>query len=254
LSNKEIAAQLYLSVSTVEAHLYRAYAKLGVRSRAQLARHFGADVTGVCSGANLDLVRSLGAATVIDYTSDDFTGRPERYDVIFDAVGKRKSAAVLQQCRRALTPGGIALSVDDGTPRLLPKDLILLSQLAEAGEITPVIDRCYMLEQIVEAYRGQARVERAFRDLKDPWVGAFRPQYHWTDQKLIVHALLAVLALLLGRVLLRRAQAAGRALGPESIPALIAEKQLLIARTGFPGERYQSTAAIRSRAGTSPTR
>ena len=122
-------------------------------SAVQLARHFGADVTGVCSGANLDLVRSLGAATVIDYTSDDFTGRPERYDVIFDAVGKRKSAAVLQQCRRALTPGGIALSVDDGTPRLLPKDLILLSQLAEAGEITPVIDRCYMLEQIAEAHR-----------------------------------------------------------------------------------------------------
>lgn len=63
--------------------------------------------------------------------------------------------------------------------------------------------------QIIEAYRGQARVERAFRDLKDPWVGAFRPQYHWTDQKLIVHALLAVLALLLGRVLLRRARVAG---------------------------------------------
>jgi transposase len=62
---------------------------------------------------------------------------------------------------------------------------------------------------IIEASRGQARVERAFRDLKDPWVGAFRPQYHWTDQKLVVHALLAVLALLLGRVLLRRAQAAG---------------------------------------------
>jgi transposase len=62
---------------------------------------------------------------------------------------------------------------------------------------------------IIEAYRGQARVERAFRDLKDPWVGAFRPQYHWTDQKLVVHALIAVLALLLGRVLLRRAQAVG---------------------------------------------
>jgi hypothetical protein len=61
-------------------------------------------------------------------------------------------------------------------------------------------------EQIIEAYRGQSRVERAFRDLKDPWVCAFRPQYHWTDQKLIVHALIAVLSLLLGRVLLRRAQ------------------------------------------------
>jgi transposase len=63
--------------------------------------------------------------------------------------------------------------------------------------------------QIIQAYRGQARVERAFRDLKDPWVCAFRPQYHWTDQKLMVHALLAVLSLLLGRLLLRRAQRQG---------------------------------------------
>lgn len=61
-------------------------------------------------------------------------------------------------------------------------------------------------EQILDAYRGQARAERAFRDLKDPWVCAFRPQYHWTDQKLVVHAFIAVLALLLGRVVLRRAQ------------------------------------------------
>lgn len=60
--------------------------------------------------------------------------------------------------------------------------------------------------QIIEAYRGQAHVERVFRDLKDPWVGAFRPQFHWTDQKLRVHALIVVLGLLLGRVLLRRAQ------------------------------------------------
>ncbi len=60
--------------------------------------------------------------------------------------------------------------------------------------------------QIIEAYRGQARVEGAFRDLKDPWVCAFRPQYHWTDQKLLVHALIVVLSLLLGRILLRRAQ------------------------------------------------
>jgi transposase len=63
--------------------------------------------------------------------------------------------------------------------------------------------------QVIEAYRGQSRVERAFRDLKDPWVGAFRPQYHWTDQKLAVHALTAFIALLLGRVLLRRAQRHG---------------------------------------------
>ena len=63
--------------------------------------------------------------------------------------------------------------------------------------------------QVIEAYRGQARVERAFRDLKDPWIGAFRPQFHWTDQKLVIHAFTAVLGLMLGRVLLRRAQQAG---------------------------------------------
>jgi transposase len=63
--------------------------------------------------------------------------------------------------------------------------------------------------QIIEAYRGQSRVERAFRDLKDPWVGAFRPQFHWTDQKLVVHALIAFIGLLLGRVLMRRAHRHG---------------------------------------------
>jgi NADPH:quinone reductase-like Zn-dependent oxidoreductase len=122
-------------------------------SAVQLARHFGADVTGVCSGANLELVRSLGAATVIDYTAGDFTRHQQPYDVIFDAVGKRKSAAALRQARQALAPGGICVSVDDGTPKLLAGDLALLKELAETREIRPVIDRCYRLEQIAEAHR-----------------------------------------------------------------------------------------------------
>ncbi len=122
-------------------------------SAVQLARHFGADVTGVCSAANLGLVRSLGAAAVIDYTAQDFTRGQQPYDVIFDAAGKRKSAAALRQARRALAPGGICVSVDDGTPRLLATDMALLKQLIEKKAIRPVIDRCYRLEEITEAHR-----------------------------------------------------------------------------------------------------
>jgi len=122
-------------------------------SAVQLARHLGAEVTGVCSTANVDLVASLGATTVIDYTSEDFTDRAERYDLIFDAVGKRKSAAPLRLCRQALAPGGACVSVDDGTPKLRREDLVLLGELATKGAIRPVIDRTYALDEIVDAHR-----------------------------------------------------------------------------------------------------
>jgi NADPH:quinone reductase-like Zn-dependent oxidoreductase len=122
-------------------------------SAVQLARHFGAEVTGVCSTANVDLVASLGATTVIDYTSEDFTNRAERYDLILDAVGKRKSAAALRRWREVLAPGGACVSVDDGTPKLRREDLVLLGELATNGEIRPVIDRTYALGDIVEAHR-----------------------------------------------------------------------------------------------------
>ena len=119
----------------------------------QLARHLGAEVTGVCSAANTALVGSLGASTVIDYTAEDFTDRNERYDLIFDAVGKRKSATALRRCQRVLAPGGVCVSVDDGTPRLRRDDLTSLGELAAAGEIRPVIDRTYALGDIVDAHR-----------------------------------------------------------------------------------------------------
>jgi len=122
-------------------------------SAVQLARHFGAEVTGVCSTANLALVESLGATRVVDYTREDFTAQGRRYDLILDAVGKRKSAPGLRHCERALASGGRRLSVDDGRPNLLAEDLKLLAALAAEGEIRPVIDRCYPLEELVEAHR-----------------------------------------------------------------------------------------------------
>jgi NADPH:quinone reductase-like Zn-dependent oxidoreductase len=132
--------------------IYGASGAVGT-SAVQLARHLGAQVTGVCSTANVDLVASLGATTVIDYTHEDFTDRAARYDLIFDAVGKRKSAAALRQCRRALASGGACVSVDDGTPNLRREDLVLLGELATKGEIRPVIDRTYALDDIVDAHR-----------------------------------------------------------------------------------------------------
>ena len=132
--------------------IYGASGAVGA-SAVQLARHFGAEVTGVCSTANLDLVASLGATTVIDYTREIFTDRAERYDLVFDAVGKRKSAAALRRCREVLAPGGAFVSVDDGTPKLRRDDLVLLGELATKGGIRPVIDRTYALDDIVDAHR-----------------------------------------------------------------------------------------------------
>ncbi|MDA3936926.1 MAG: NAD(P)-dependent alcohol dehydrogenase [Actinomycetota bacterium] len=122
-------------------------------SAVQLARHFGAEVTGVCSTANVELVASLGAARVVDYTVEDFTDGTERYDLIFDAVGKRKSAVALRHCRQVLAPDGACISVDDGTPKLRREDLVLLGELAAKGELRPVIDRTYALDEIVDAHR-----------------------------------------------------------------------------------------------------
>jgi NADPH:quinone reductase-like Zn-dependent oxidoreductase len=118
----------------------------------QLARYWRAEVTGVCSAGNYDLVKSLGAEKVIDYSLEDFTTWDERYDVIFDAVGKMISGLSKSRCQKALTPTGIFLSVEqDRKDRV--EDLTYLAELVAAGHIKPVIDRRYPLEQIAEAHR-----------------------------------------------------------------------------------------------------
>jgi NADPH:quinone reductase-like Zn-dependent oxidoreductase len=114
----------------------------------QLARHFGAEVTGVCSTTNLEMVKSLGASQVIDYTREDFTHSGETYDLIFDAVGKTSSA----RCKRALKPTGQYLSVA-GSASIAPESLTILKALIEEGKLKPVIDRCYPFDQIPEAHR-----------------------------------------------------------------------------------------------------
>ena len=115
----------------------------------QLGKVLGAEVTGVCSTTNLALVESLGADRVLDYMEEDFAQRGERYEVIFDAVGKRP----LSSCRNALSPNGTYVTVTQGLAKDSPEDLLLLKELVEAGKLVPVIDRRYPLEQIAEAHR-----------------------------------------------------------------------------------------------------
>jgi NADPH:quinone reductase-like Zn-dependent oxidoreductase len=143
----------------------------------QIAKTFGAHVTGVCSGPNVELVRSIGADDVVDYTTDDFTRSEHAYDLILDTVGNRS----LRDLRRALKRKGTLVVIGGGGGRMLgpltqlgralllsrfvsqqvkalfanirKEDLVLLKELVEAGKLTPVIDRTYPLSEVPDAIR-----------------------------------------------------------------------------------------------------
>lgn len=144
-------------------------------SAIQLAKSFGAEVTGVCSPSNVEMVKSLGADHVIDYTREDFTKNGQTYDIIFDTVGKSS----FTRCKGSLTENGVYLTTVPSPAIFLQvlwtskmgsrkvkisatglraasakrKDLVFITELIEAGKLKAVIDRCYPLEQIAEAHR-----------------------------------------------------------------------------------------------------
>jgi NADPH:quinone reductase-like Zn-dependent oxidoreductase len=115
----------------------------------QLAKFFGAEVTGVCSTANLEMVKSLGADRVIDYTKEDLSSRAERYDVIFDTVGKLPKSIY----SKVLTSNGIFVTIARLDTKEKMENLLFIKELIEAGKIKAVIDRRYPLEHMVEAHR-----------------------------------------------------------------------------------------------------
>ena len=147
--------------------IYGASGSIGTAG-VQLAKHFDADVTAVCNTKNVELVKSLGADSVIDYAQEDFTKNGETYDVIFDAVGKHS----FKRCKGSLKPGGVYVATDGFRnlflalwtsrigdkralfpipPRYTQKNVLFIKELIEARKFRAVIDRCYPLEDVVEA-------------------------------------------------------------------------------------------------------
>ena len=168
-----ISALYFLRKGKIQAGqkvlIYGASGSVGVFA-VQLAKHFGAHVTAVCSTTNLELVKSLGADEVVDYTKEDFSKAGRVYDIVMDTVGK----SGFWRGMRSLKPGGFYLQVGykpsfwlgskwasitgagtvlGGMARSAPGDQAFLKELIESGKLRTVIDRCYPLDQIAEAHR-----------------------------------------------------------------------------------------------------
>jgi NADPH:quinone reductase-like Zn-dependent oxidoreductase len=178
--------------------VYGAAGSIGTAAVQLLAHHFGADVTAVCDTKDVELVRSLGARSVLDRFRDDFTKNGETYDVVFDAVGKHS----FRRCRRSLSPRGIYISTDLGFMYHVPflalatrlgrgrrgtlgigryrqADLLLVKELVESGRYRPVVDRTYALDEVVEAYayveKGEKTGNVVLRIADAPQVSAVTP-------------------------------------------------------------------------------
>ena len=154
VSNGALTALLVLRKASIQPGqkvlIYGASGSVGTFA-VQLARHFGAQVTGVCSTGNVDMVKSLGAEKVLDYTREDFNLGGESYDVIFDAVSKLASS----ERKKSLKKGGVFLDVIHSSNglKLNAQNLEYIKDLYEAGKLKTIIDRSYPLEEIVEAHR-----------------------------------------------------------------------------------------------------
>jgi NADPH:quinone reductase-like Zn-dependent oxidoreductase len=154
VSNGAITALIHLRKAHIRKDqkvlIYGASGSVGTYA-IQIAKYFGAEVTAVCSTSNLEMVKSLGADKVIDYTQHDFTQNGEIYDVIYDAVGKIESS----KRKKSISKSGIYLNVlsMSGNIKLKVEDLYTIKELCEAGKLRTVIDRRYPMEEIIEAHR-----------------------------------------------------------------------------------------------------
>lgn len=119
----------------------------------QYAKHLGAEVTGVCSAKNIEFIKSLGADKTLDYTKRESISKLEVYDFILDAVGKRKTSPLKDACKQLLKNGGKYVSIDDSALICSSERLNRIKELVESKKITPINDRCYPFEQIIDAHR-----------------------------------------------------------------------------------------------------
>lgn len=151
----------YMNMSNIEKNqnilIYGASGTSGTIA-VQYAKYLGARVTGVCSGRNIDLVKSLGADYVIDYTTTDTLETNTKYDFILDSAGhgpdgEKRTSRLKEECKKSLTEKGKYVSIDNGALKLDSKRLDLLTKLIEEKKIRPIIDKIYPLEKIVEAHK-----------------------------------------------------------------------------------------------------